>query len=151
MIITQKTEANASVFCVIVIHSAKEYILLHRGGLAKSIIKKAPARNNGQVPQLVKNASQSFVRKDEIRFNPFFDATCAWRKIHISLLQVHRVSGDVSVKMLRRSILTDSSTRPKQRAGASRKPTGFSDCFMQAPGREQWPASAARGSPVHNK
>ena len=75
----------------------------------------------------VQNASQSFVCKDEIRFNPFFVATCAWQKIHISLqtcklffvekqcvrcsrLQVHRVSGDVSVKMLRRSILTDSKT-----------------------------------------
>ena len=33
----------------------------------------------------VKKASQSFVRMDEIKCNPFFAPTCAKRKIHIVL------------------------------------------------------------------
>ena len=74
--------------------------------------------------RLSKKASQNFVRKDETKLNLFFVPACTKRKIQIGLqvwnlftereqimraadLPAHRVSGGISVKMLRRSILND--------------------------------------------
>ena len=86
--------------------------------------KNHGARLRGFI-RLSKNASQNFVRKGETKLNLFFAPACTKRKIQIGLqvwnlfafreqimraadLPAHRVSGGISVKILRRSILTDS-------------------------------------------
>ena len=121
--------------------------------------KNTPDRCRGCYRQ-PRNASQSFVRRDEIKCNLFFAPACTKQKIQIGLqvwnlftigeqimraaeLQAHRICGGISVERLCR-VFPQTKTPPTDVGGVG-DPWIIRWCsYRSSPGCRQWECPCRR-------